>query len=50
MGNRKQYDKPDIKIKITGAFDIIATSELTNIGSASGGSGGLPEVTDLKDN
>lgn len=50
MGNRKQYDKPDIKIKIIGDLDIIATSELTNIGSATGGSGGLPEVTDMTDN
>ena len=50
MRNEKQYDRPDMKITIIGDLDIIATSELTNIGSASGGSGGLPEVTDLKDN
>lgn len=50
MGNRKQYDKPDIKIKIIGDLDIIATSELTNIGSAPGNCGGLPNETESTNN
>ena len=49
MRNKKQYDRPNIKIKILEKPNIFTTSELTNVGSWTGDCGGLPSETNLNE-
>lgn len=48
MSNGKQYEKPGMEIIIFGNTDVITTSELTNGGSGTGASGGLPSEINLE--
>ena len=48
MSNGKQYEKPGMEIIILENTDVITTSELTNGGTGTGDSGGLPSEIDLE--
>lgn len=48
MNKGKQYEKPGMEIIILKNTDVITASELTNGGSGTGDSGGLPSEINLE--